>query len=114
MEVNFDESNDDNGTTAPVEKLLPSRLKNASVSESKTTKTTKNNARGSKKCKKLPTQKEEQGNEFLKVATKSLQKEETEADLSANFIKRKVENVIKQLGIMCDTELHQVLLKYKM
>ena len=48
-------------------------------------KTAKNNTRGNKKRKELPTQEEEQENESLKVATQHLQTEETETDLLANL-----------------------------
>ena len=57
---------------------------------------------------------EEQEIEFLKVTTQKLQKEESEGDLLENLIKRKVEKLSRQqLRIMCETELHQILLKYK-
>ena len=56
---------------------------------------------------------EEQEIEFLKAATQKLQKEESEGDLFLNLIK-KVEKLTRQLRIMCETELHQILLKYEM
>ena len=43
-----------------------------------------------------------------------LQKEESGRDLLANLIKRKVEKLPRQLRIMCETELHQILLKSEM
>ena len=56
---------------------------------------------------------EEQEIEFLKAATQKLQKEESEGDLFLNLIK-KVEKLTRQLRIMCETELHQILLKHEM
>ena len=70
--------------------------------------------RGSKKRKEMSSKEEQQEIEFLKVVTEKLQKEESEGDLLANLIKREVENLSRQLRIMCETELHQILLKYKM
>ena len=49
-----------------------------------------------------------------KVPTQKLQKEDSEEDLLANLIKRKAEKLPRQLRIMCETEFHQILLKYKM
>ena len=46
--------------------------------------------------------------------TQKIQKEESEGDLLANLIKRKVEKLPRQLRIMCETELYQILLKYEM
>ena len=61
----------------------------------------------------MSAKKEEQEVELLKVATQKLQKDESEGDLLANLIKRKVEKLLRQLRIMCETELHQILLKYE-
>ena len=62
----------------------------------------------------MSSKEEEQEIEFLKVTTQKLQKEESEGDLLENLIKRKVEKLPRQqLRIMCETELHQILLKYK-
>ena len=61
----------------------------------------------------MSSKKEEQEIEFLKVATQKSQNEESEGDLLANLIKRKVEKLPRQLRIMCETELHQILLKYE-
>ena len=72
---------------------------------------TKITPRGSKKRKKMSSKEEKQETEFIKVATQKLQKEESEGDLLANLIKRRVEELPRQLRIMCETELHQVLLK---
>ena len=77
-------------------------------------KGTKITPRGSKKRKEMPSKEEEQEIELLKVATQNLQKEESEGDLLANLIKRKVEKLPRQLRIMCETELHQIFLKYEM
>ena len=77
-------------------------------------KGTKVTPRGSKKWKEISSKEEEQEIEFLKVATQNLQKEESEGDLLANLIKRKLEKLPRQLRTMCETELHQILLKYKM
>ena len=71
---------------------------------------TKITPRGSKKRKKMSSKEEKQETEFIKVATQKLQKEESEGDLLANLIKR-VEELPRQLRIMCETELHQILLK---
>ena len=54
---------------------------------------------------------EEQDIKFLKIATQKLQKEESEGDLLANLMKTKVEKLPRQLRIMFETELHQILLK---
>ena len=62
----------------------------------------------------MSSKEEEQEIEFLKVATEKLQKEESEGDLLANLINRKVEKLPRQLRIMCETELRQILLKYEM
>ena len=59
--------------------------------------------RGSKKRKEMSSKEEEQEIEFLKVATQKLQKKESEGDLLANLIKRKVEKLPRQLKIMCET-----------
>ena len=75
---------------------------------------TKITPRGSKKRKKMSSKEEKQETEFIKVATQKLQKEESEGDLLANLIKRRVEELPRQLRIMCETELHQILLKYEM
>ena len=72
---------------------------------------TKITPRGSKKRKKMSSKEEKQETEFIKVATQKLQKEESEGDLLANLIKRRVEELPRQLRIMCETELHQILLK---
>ena len=72
---------------------------------------TKITPRGSKKRKKMSSKEEKQETEFIKVATQKLQKEESEGDLRANLIKRRVEELPRQLRIMCETELHQILLK---
>ena len=72
---------------------------------------TKITPRGSKKRKKMSSKEEKQETEFIKVATQKLQKEESEGDLFANLIKRRVEELPRQLRIMCETELHQILLK---
>ena len=69
--------------------------------------------RGSKRRKEMSAKKEEQEVELLKVATQKLQKDESEGDLLANLIKRKVEKLLRQLRIMFETELHQILLKYE-
>ena len=69
--------------------------------------------RGSKKRKEMSSKKEEQEIDFLNAATQKLQKEESERDLVGNLIKRKVEKLPSQLRIMCETELHQILLKYE-
>ena len=74
---------------------------------------TKITPRGSKKRKKMSSKEEKQETEFIKVATQKLQKEESEGDLLANLIKRRVEELPRQLRIMCETELHQILLKYE-
>ena len=116
MRENCDESDDNNTTTSFVEKPSPPPVNTASVSENNVIKTTKNNARGSKRRKNRPNQEEKQENEFLKVKTQHLQKEETKADLLANLIKKKVENCkgAKRLKIMYETEFHQVLFKCAM
>ena len=71
-------------------------------------KTTKNNARGLKSAKIFRIKKRNR-----KIVPKSwnstFQKEETKADLLANWIKRKVENLPKQLKIMCETDLRHYL-----
>ena len=72
---------------------------------------TKITPRGSKKRKKMSSKEEKQETEFIKAATQKLQKEESEGDLLANLIKRRVEELPRQLRIMCETELHQILLK---
>ena len=72
---------------------------------------TKITPRGSKKRKKMSSKEEKQEAEYIKVATQKLQKEESEGDLRANLIKRRVEELPRQLRIMCETELHQILLK---
>ena len=77
-------------------------------------KGTKITLRGSKKQKEMSSKEEEQEIEFLKVATENLQKEESEGDLLANLIKRIVEKLPRQQIILCETELHQILLKYEM
>ena len=59
----------------------------------------------------MSSKEEEQEIDFLNVATQKLQKEESERDLVGNLIKRKVEKFPRQLRIMCETELHQILLK---
>ena len=82
-----------------------------STSLSKDTKIT---LRGNKKRKEMSLKDEEQEMEFLKVATQKLQKRESEGDLLANLIKRKTEKLSRQLRSLCETELHQILLKYEM
>ena len=62
----------------------------------------------------MSSKKEEQEIKFLKVATQKLQKGESEGELFANMIKRKVEELLRQLRIMCEIEFHQILLKYEM
>ena len=111
MRENCDESDDNNITTSFVEKPSPPPVNAASVTN--VIKTKKNNARGSKRRKNRPNQEEKQENEFLKVKTQHLQKQETKADLLANLIKKKVENCkgAKRLKIMYETELRQVLFK---
>ena len=76
-------------------------------------KGTKITPRGSKKRKEMSLKEEDQETDFLKVANQNLQKEESEGDLLANLMKRKVEKLPRQLIIMCETELHQILLKYE-
>ena len=97
------------------DELLQDNLNNEFGEENTSfSKGTKITPRGSKKRKKMPSKEEEQEIEFLKVATQKLQKVESEGNLLATLIKRKVERLPKQLRIMSETELHQLLLKYKM
>ena len=74
-------------------------------------KGTKITPRGNIKRKEMSLKEEEQDIKFLKIATQKLQKEESEGDLLANLIKTKVEKLPRQLRIMFETELHQILLK---
>ena len=61
----------------------------------------------------MSSKEEKQETKFLKVATQKLQKEESEGDVLANLIERRLEKLPRQLRIMCETELHQMLLKYE-
>ena len=74
---------------------------------------TKITPRESKKRKEMSSKEEKQETKFLKVATQKLQKEESEGDVLANLIERRLEKLPRQLRIMCETELHQMLLKYE-
>ena len=74
---------------------------------------TKITPRESKKWKEMSSKEEKQETKFLKVATQKLQKEESEGDVLANLIERRLEKLPRQLRIMCETELHQMLLKYE-